>query len=123
MGPDRAASATGAIGEYAADPGPATAFFDADVTVDAADVTGEVPADSDELEAVVERLTDAGLSAYAARTTTRDVEALGFEAVRVVVPAAQPLCFGEMYFGERAAAVPESLGFDARHDRQHHPFP
>ena len=123
MGPDRAAAAPGAIGTYADMPDPAAAFFDADVTVDAGDVSAGSPDGEAELEVVLDRLGRAGLDAYAARTTTRDVEALGFEAVRVLVPAAQPLAFDGVYFGERAETVPASLGFEPRLDRTHHPFP
>jgi ribosomal protein S12 methylthiotransferase accessory factor len=48
---------------------------------------------------------------------------MGFEAVRVLVPGAQPLFTGEPYFGERARTVPEALGFEPRLDRPIHPFP
>ena len=48
---------------------------------------------------------------------------MGFEAVRVVCRAAQPVFFDDAYFGERAEDVPEKLGFEARPDRAHHPFP
>ena len=50
-------------------------------------------------------------------------ESLGFEAVRVLVPAAQPLFTGEAYFGDRAREVPGSLGFEPRLEREPHPFP
>jgi ribosomal protein S12 methylthiotransferase accessory factor len=72
---------------------------------------------------VLGALGDAGLDAYAARLTTPDVAELGFEAVRALVPAAQPLFFDEPYFGERARTVPESLGYEPRLRREHHPFP
>ena len=124
MGRERAASASGAIGEYAEMPPRASEFLDADVSV-SADTLGpaEMPSGETELETVLDRLDAVGLDAYAARATTRDVAQIGFESVRVVVPAAQPLCFGEMVFGERATTVPESLGFSSRLDRPHHPFP
>jgi ribosomal protein S12 methylthiotransferase accessory factor len=48
---------------------------------------------------------------------------MGFEAVRALVPAAQPLFTDEPYFGERAERVPRELGFEPRLDRDHHPFP
>ena len=76
-----------------------------------------------ELEALCDRAADAGLTPYGARLTTRDLEQLGFEAVRVVCPSAQPLFFGEAFFGERAETVPSDLGFEPRLDRDHHPFP
>jgi ribosomal protein S12 methylthiotransferase accessory factor len=122
MGPDRAAAASGAIGHYADLPGAASSFLDTRATVDAGDLSTEVRGEA-ELDAVLDRLAAADLTAYAARTTTPDVGALGFEAVRVVVPAAQPIAFGEMYFGERAETAPASLGFEPRLDRDHHPFP
>ena len=124
MGPEAAADALGAIGEYAEMPSAATAFIDAETAIPA-DSAGpdEVPGGKAELAVVLDRLDDAGLDAYAARTTTRDVEYLGFEAVRVLVPAAQPMCFGTIYFGERAEAVPRDLGFTPELDRDHHPFP
>ena len=123
MGPEAAAEEGGAIAEYADFPAAARRFVDPD---------GRIPADSlgepdrsgrAELEAVCERLSAVDLSAYAVRLTPRDVEELGFEAVRVVVPAAQPLFTGEPFFGERARTVPASLGFEPRLDRAYHPFP
>jgi ribosomal protein S12 methylthiotransferase accessory factor len=124
MGPDDAQDALGAIGRYAHSPDAAVEFIDTETTIPA-DSAGppELPEHDEELSEVVDRVTDAGLSAYAARTTTRDVEALGFEAVRVVIPGAQPLCFDDIYFGERANRVPEELGFTPELDREHHPFP
>ena len=122
MGPDRATEATGAIGRYADSPGDAAAFLDADRTIAAGDISEAVDGTA-ELDAVLERLRAAGLDGYAARTTTRDVESLGFEAVRVLVPGAQPLTFGDPFFGERARRVPRSMGFEPRLDRAHHPFP
>lgn len=124
MGEAEAADADGTIGRYARSPGDAAAFANPADVIPAASVGPEtVPTGETHLEAVVERVTDAGLSAYGARTTTRDVAAVGFEAVRVLVPAAQPLFFDDPYFGERAATVPEALGFEPRLDRAHHPFP
>ena len=123
MGPEGAREESGAIARYADLPPAAADFVDADAAVTAASVSAPELSGGTELEAVLERLADAGLGAYAARLTTRDVAALGFEAVRVVVPPAQPLFLGEAYFGERARTVPDGLGFEARLDREHHPFP
>ncbi|WP_302081262.1 YcaO-like family protein [Salinibaculum rarum] len=124
MGPEDAAGASGEIGRYADFPTEVEEYVDADDEVPAASVGPEdVPDGADELDAVVERLTSADLDAYGVRTTTRDVAHLGFEAVRVLVPQAQPLFFGESYFGERAESVPEDMGFAPRLDRDHHPFP
>lgn len=124
MGPEDAQEAMGAIGQYAADPGDAMSFVTAETMIPADSAGPAEDADGlEELEIVLDRLAEVDLDTFAARTTTRDVEHLGFEAVRALVPAAQPLCFGEMYFGERARAVPESLGFEPEQDRPHHPFP
>ncbi len=124
MGPETASEQSGAIGPYAEFPDAARSFVDPETTVPAATVGPADPVDGDaELEAIVDRVTDAGLDAYGARLTPRDVESLGFEAVRVVVPEAQPLFTDDAYFGERARTVPESLGFDPLPDREHHPFP
>ena len=124
MGPERAAEEPGAIGHYADFPETAQDFVDPETTIPAASVGPEaVPDGKAELDALVERVTEAGLDAYGARVTPRDVETLGFEAVRVVVPAAQPLFTDDPYFGTRAESVPEALGFEPRPDRDHHPFP
>jgi ribosomal protein S12 methylthiotransferase accessory factor len=124
MGPDAATESEGAIGRYAQDPSPVASFVTPDSQVPAKSVGPEtVPEGRAHLEALHGRVTDAGLHPYAARTTTRDVASLGFEAVRVVVPAAQPLFFDTAYFGERARSVPDSLGFEADPDRGRHPYP
>ncbi|WP_336025048.1 YcaO-like family protein [Halobellus salinisoli] len=124
MGPEQAADEGGAIGEYASFPDAARAFVDVDAAVPAERVGPEaVPTGEAELEAALNRFTAVDLDAYAARTTTADVDALGFEAVRVLVPEAQPLFQGEPFFGERARTVPESLGFDPELDRAYHPYP
>ncbi|WP_265111722.1 YcaO-like family protein [Halosolutus halophilus] len=124
LGPDEAEDASGAIGEYAAFPEPARAFVETDRTVSAANVGPDpVPTGRDALETLVSRTTENGPTPYAARLTTRDVEQLGFEAVRVVVPGAQPLFTGEPFFGERARSVPDDLGFEPRLDRPFHPYP
>lgn len=124
LGPDGAADATGAIDEYAAFPGRIRDFLETDGTVPPASVGPDpVPTGSDALEALVDRTAAVGLEPYAVRLTTRDVESIGFEAVRVVVPGAQPLFTGEPYFGERAETVPADLGFEARLDRSYHPYP
>jgi ribosomal protein S12 methylthiotransferase accessory factor len=65
----------------------------------------------------------AGLSPVVARLTTRDLATLGFEAVRVLVPGAQPLFTGEPFFGDRAREVPRSMGYEPALDRPYHPFP
>jgi len=124
MGREGAADAAGAIGRYAEFPPAVQSFVDPPAVVPAESVGPEdSPEGSDALDALLDALAAADLDAYAARTTTRDVAQLGFEAVRVLVPAAQPLFFDDAYFGERAVSVPESLGFEPELDRDHHPFP
>ncbi|MDQ2051507.1 YcaO-like family protein [Natronolimnohabitans sp. A-GB9] len=124
LGPEEAEDASGAIAEYAAFPEAARSFVDVDRTVPAESVGPDTtPSGQDGLEELVERTTDAGLTPFAARVTTRDVERIGFEAVRVVVPGAQPLFTGDPYFGDRARTVPEDLGFEPRLERAFHPYP
>ena len=123
LGPEEAAEQGGAIGEYADFPEAARAFVDPDSRIPADSLGTPELTGANELDAVVDRLAAVDLAAYAARLTTRDVEELGFEAVRAVVPAAQPLFTGEPFFGERAESVPESLGFEPQLDREYHPYP
>ncbi|ARS88489.1 YcaO-like family protein [Natrarchaeobaculum aegyptiacum] len=124
LGPEEAAASSGEIGEYARFPAAAREFLDVETTVPASSVGPDpVPTGREALESVVDRVVDAGLEPYAARVTTRDVEALGFEVVRVVVPGAQPLFTQEPYFGERAESVPDDLGFEPRLERSYHPYP
>lgn len=124
MGADQAESEGGAIGTHAAFSEATRGFVDPETTIPADSVGPTDPPDgTDELEQLIGRVHDAGLDAYAARLTPRDVEFMGFEAVRVVIPSAQPLFIGEPYFGDRARSVPESLGFEPTLDRTYHPFP
>ena len=123
MGPETAAEQGGAIAEYADLPTAAQEFVEPDAQLLAADLGEPKRTGVEELTAVCDRLAAVDLDAYAARLTTRDVDALGFEAVRAVVPAAQPLFTGDPYFGERARSVPESMGFEPRLDRSYHPYP
>ena len=125
MGPEQAEQEGGAIGEYGAFPDRARELTAFDATVpadsiadDAADLAG-----GDELSALIDRVSDAGLAPYAARTTPRDVASLGFEGVRVVIPEAQPLFTGEPFFGDRLESVAASMGFEPKPDRAYHPFP
>ena len=123
LGPEAAANEGGAIAEYADFPEAARAFVDPGSRIPADSLGSPSLTGGDELDAVVDRLAAVDLDVYAARLTTRDVEGLGFEAVRALVPAAQPLFTGEPFFGERARSVPESLGFEPRLDRPYHPYP
>ncbi|WP_299262311.1 YcaO-like family protein [Halorientalis sp.] len=124
MGAADAADESGAIGHFADFPGEAQTYLAVSSSVPAAQVgPTDLPTGRDHLDAVVSRLRDADLDVYASRLTTRDVDALGFETVRAVVPSAQPLFFDSPYFGERAETVPQSMGFEPRLDRDHHPYP
>jgi ribosomal protein S12 methylthiotransferase accessory factor len=124
MGPEETTTAEGAIGRYADSPGVAAEFFDPGQRIPAESVGPDsVPTGENELDALVGRVADAGLDSYGVRLTPRDVESLGFEAVRVLVPAAQPLFTDAAYFGERARTVPRALGFEPRLDREFHPYP
>jgi ribosomal protein S12 methylthiotransferase accessory factor len=124
MGPEEAKSEEGAIGHYADFPAEAAAFVSVDGEVPASTVGPDpVPTGAAELDAVVSRAADAGLDAYAARLTTPDVAELGFEAVRVLSPTAQPLFVGDPFFGERARTVPPEMGYDPHLDRAFHPYP
>ncbi len=124
MGREGSDAASGAIGEYADFPDRIQEFVSVEGRVPADSVSpAPVPDGEEALEAVVSRVKESGLTPHAARITTPDIADLGFEAVRVVVPGAQPLFTGEPFFGERAETVPESLGFEPRLDREFHPYP
>ncbi|MFB6081849.1 MAG: YcaO-like family protein [Halanaeroarchaeum sp.] len=124
MGREGAADAEGAIARYADFPRAVRSMVDTDGAVPASSVGVDEPlAPEAALDELVERVGDAGLTPYAARITPRDVEQLGFEAVRVLVPSAQPLFVDEPFFGERARTVPRDLGFEPRLDRPFHPYP
>ncbi|WP_327052656.1 YcaO-like family protein [Halomicrococcus gelatinilyticus] len=123
MGREEAADAEGAIARYADFPAAAREFVSPATTVPSDSVGPDVVPDGEaELDAVVARASDA-FDVYAARLTTRDVAQLGFEAVRVLAPAAQPLFTGDPFFGDRARSVPAELGFEPRPDRELHPYP
>ena len=124
MGPEGAAGESGAVGRYAEFPETVREFVSPDATVPADSVGPAGPPEGEaELAAVIERVRDVGLDVYAARTTTPDVESLGFEGVRVLVPEAQPLFTGEPVFSERAQTVPEEMGYEPRLERELHPYP
>jgi len=124
MGPDDAAEQSGAIGAYAELPEEARSSLDADGPIPADSVgPDEAPTGAAELDTVVERATDAGLTPYGVRLTPRDLDAVGFEVVRVLAPSAQPLFTGDSFFGERARSVPDDLGFEPRLERAFHPYP
>ena len=124
MGQEAAQSAEGSIGEYAADPGPAAEMLETTGRVAASDLgPADVPSGEAELQAVVDRVDAVGRDVYAASVTPPDVEHMGFEAVRVLSPQAQPLFVDEPFFGNRAREVPAEMGFEPMLDRAFHPYP
>lgn len=125
MGPEDAQDAGGAIARYADFPREVRDFLTPKTSIPA-DLVGpderpESPAE--ELDALVDAVTEVGLTPYVSGITTRDVRRLGFEAVRVLVPGAQPLFLGESFFGERARTVPRDLGYRPEFNAPPHPFP
>lgn len=124
MGQSRAADEPSNIAEYASFPAVARSFIDVRRTVSATAVSeNETSGGRDELREVLRRIHDCGLSVYASRLTTRDLNQLGVDVVRVLVPQAQPLFLGESYFGDRASTVPQGLGYTALLDGPEHPYP
>lgn len=124
MGPERADDEQEHVAEFARFPRQARGLIDAETTVEAGEIAPAGIEDAeDALAHCVEALEASDLTGYAARLTTRDVESLGFEAVRVVVPQAQPLVKQRGHFTDRLRSVPRELGFSPRLDRGHHPYP
>ncbi|MCH7659552.1 MAG: YcaO-like family protein [Euryarchaeota archaeon] len=123
MGPEGAGEESGWIGRYASFPDPVRKFLDSGGAVKASAVGSRPPDREIELDSLVSRVNDVGLTPSAAWITPVDVRTLGFEAVRVVVPGAQPLFTREPVFGERAETVPQTMGFEPRLERDPHPYP
>lgn len=124
LGRERADEAGKAVAKYADDPRGVRELTSVDPVLDVGDVGPEPrPTGQDAVTYLLEAIADADLSAYAARLTTRDVAHLGFEAVRVLVPRAQPLFIDSACFGDRATVVPPRLGYEPQLDRSFHPFP
>lgn len=123
MGQQEAEAEAGRIAAYATDPGPARAFFQDEASIPAARIGADEETSPERLDRLLSLTDVAGLPSYAAWLTTRDLRVLGFEAVRVVVPAAQPLFTGEPYFGDRAERIPPTMGYEPRPNRDPHPFP
>ena len=123
MGEAAAADESAAIGHHAVFPDVTREFFDPEATVSAEGLGEPELSGGAALDAVVNRIRSVGLDPLVSRTTTRDVAALGFEAVRALIPEAQPLFTGDPFFGDRASDVPRSMGFEPMLDREYHPFP
>ncbi len=83
------------------------------------------------LEWAVERLASRGLEVLVADLTTPEIRELGYYAVKVLVPQAQPLNFGKMRYlsGPRLYEVPARLGYapgltnESELNPLPHPFP
>jgi ribosomal protein S12 methylthiotransferase accessory factor len=123
MGPEAAAEESGWIGRYASFPNPVKELLDSSGTIEASTVGSRALSSEIELDSLISRVGENGLTPSAAWVAPVDVRTLGFEAVRVVVPGAQPLFTREPVFGERAESVPESMGFEPRLERDPHPYP
>ena len=124
MGPDGSQSAGGWIGPYAREPPETPPFHEIDRSI-AADRLGPeaVPEGRAAFTSLVDRITAVGMEPIVVQLTPRDVRSIGFEAVRVIVPSAQPLFTNSPYFSERLRSVPQTLGFKPTPDRDPHPFP
>lgn len=125
MGPEGSQEAGGAIARYADFPREVHDFVDPETVIPADSVGPNDLPDSPgaELDLLVGAVTDVDMTPYVSGLTTRDVRQLGFEAVRVLVPGAQPLFLGDSYFGERARTVPRELGYRPEFNAPPHPFP
>ncbi|MFB6134400.1 MAG: YcaO-like family protein [Halanaeroarchaeum sp.] len=124
MGAEAAAEAEGAIGRYADYPRAVRSMTQPTGQIDVDSVGPAVDGGREAVfDAVLDRVTTSDLEPYVVDLTPRDVERIGFSAVRVLVPSAQPLFVDQAFFGERASSVPRDLGFEPRLDRPFHPYP
>ncbi|MFB6162010.1 MAG: YcaO-like family protein [Halococcoides sp.] len=118
------ADAEGGHARYADRPPAVAELLDPERSVPAAGLGPDpVPTGDDAIDAIADRLDAADLDPFAADLTTADLAAMGFSAVRAVVPGAQPWADANLPFGDRARQVPRSMGFEPRLDRERHPFP
>lgn len=116
--------AAGGHVRYADRPPAVEALLDPEQTVSTAGLGPDpVPEGKAAVDLLVERCRAVGLDPLVAELTPPDVAELGLEAVRAVVPAAQPWADADVPFGDRAREVPATMGFDPRLDRDRHPFP
>lgn len=123
MGPDRAAREEPRIARYAETPDVARSFVTPTTSVDVAALGSDPDSPEGALELLLDRCREANLSPIVVHTTPRDLAQIGFYAVRVIIPEAQPLFTGTAYFGTRAETVPGELGFEPKLDADPHPFP
>jgi ribosomal protein S12 methylthiotransferase accessory factor len=125
MGPDIAKNQPSAIGVYSNFPKEAQSFIEYSDSISSNDISISTFFEStEELSFIINHLHSLGLHTYSVKLTPPDIAILGFEAVRILVPKAQPLFFEKSFFGVRARKVPSSLGnFRSRLDRSHHPYP
>jgi len=124
MGPEGAEAEETSIGRYSHFPREVQALVDPDGWVAADELAPAKPLSGmAELDRVRAALESVELDVYLTRLTTIDLEEVGFEAVRVLAPTAQPLFIDERCFGSRAREVPRTLGYRPRFDRPPHPYP
>jgi ribosomal protein S12 methylthiotransferase accessory factor len=124
MGKSRANEEHPNIAEYASFPDSAREFIGVRRTISADALNPAVPPTGrEELAEVIDRVSAQDLRVYASRLTTRDLEQVGVEVTRTLIPGAQPLFLGDRYFGDRAESVPADLGFEASLDGPRHPYP
>lgn len=124
MGRERADAEQGNIATFGGFPRAARSLLAFEHRVAADRIAPEgIPAGTAAVETVADHLHAADMEAYVARTTTRDVARLGLEAVRVVIPEAQPLVHDGEPVSDRLRTVPRDLGFRPRLDRGPHPYP
>ena len=125
MGPDTANNQSSAIGTYSNFPKEAQSFIEHSEPSPSNDLS--IPTFStqtEELSFLLTHLHGLDLSSYSIQLTPPDIATIGFEAVRILIPEAQPLFFETPFFGSRARTVPASLGnFRSRLDRPHDPYP
>ncbi len=125
MGPEVAKNQPSAIGTYSNFSKEAQSFIECSDSISSNDLSISTFSEpSGELSSIINHLNSLDLHAYSVKLTPPDIAILGFEAVRILIPEAQPLFFGKSFFGVRARKVPSSLGnFRSRLDRSHHPYP
>ncbi len=125
MGIDSANKESSSIGAYSTFPKEVKSFITTQNSIMSSELSPppfETP--SEELSFILNKLRNLGLPTYSVTITPPDVSLLGFEAVRILIPDAQPLFFGNSFFGNRARTVPSKLGnYRPRFDRPHHPYP
>ena len=120
-GKEKAATLSGKIGHYSNHPDTISEYVGPDQSISPRNP--EHDPQNMGLQFLLDQISSLGLTAYASRITTVDLDSLSFEAVRVVVPAAQPLFMNTEQFSERITTVPNTFGASFMSDHPHHPYP